>query len=706
MSHIRINRPVRPKLAGAIVAVIAMVLSLVGVVLANSAQAVAPVHYQDLGTSAPPTTLGTYTMLPFAADARGNVSVDHAVSPSGNVPFSPNLTHDTVPATWASWSNGYTGDVYETTGTTETLTMPANTTAFYLYSEPEAFGLFAVTATTDNGTSSGAQSVNGNGGARGAGFYTDDGTYLTSITVTVDAAANGFAVGEFGIAEQATKKPKFTSASATTFTAGSPGSFNVTTQNNAAHPVATLSCPGCVLPSGVTFTPGPNGTALIQGTPAATAGGSYTLNINATNAKGTTVQVFTLDVNQSPTLTGSSTQTWTVGTPVAVSNYVSTGYPLPAPTITITAGSLPAGVTLGAAVNGTNGNGDLTTTVAFTGTPAAGSGGTYSVTLTAHNGVAPDKTLVVSITVNEAPTISFWSGSTTFTVGSSGSFYVAVNPGFPPSTVTVTSAPGPALPSGLTLSHYGFIGANDFWQISGTPAVGTGGAYSFTFTANNGVAPNGTVVVPVIINEAPEFTSANTANFTTGQANSFTVTTMNGYPLPKILTINAGCLPAGITFVDNGNGTATISGNPALNTAGPYVCTITASNGDHTASNTQTFTLWIRPPVVLPPATESAFANGALAGVPMTVFHGQTITVSGSGYAPYAPINIAIYDYNGHNEFSLGSTFADATGAFSGFVTNPIPSSTVYRGNPSDVISIGVGANGLTRTLRGTMYVN
>ena len=42
---------------------------------------------------------------------------------------------------------------------------------------------------------------------------------------------------------------------------------------------------------------------------------------------------------------------------------------------------------------------------------------------------------------------------------------------------------------------------------------------------------------------------------------TYTVTT-TGYPAPTIT--ETGALPAGLSFVDNGNGTATISGTAAL----------------------------------------------------------------------------------------------------------------------------------------------
>ena len=72
-------------------------------------------------------------------------------------------------------------------------------------------------------------------------------------------------------------------------------------------------------------------------------------------------------------------------------------------------------------------------------------------------------------------------------------------------------------------------------------------------------------------------------------AGSFTVTT-TGFPTPSLS--ETGTLPSGVTFVDNGNGTATLSGTPAAGTGDSYSLTFTAANGV-TPSATQPFTLTV-----------------------------------------------------------------------------------------------------------------
>ena len=76
-----------------------------------------------------------------------------------------------------------------------------------------------------------------------------------------------------------------------------------------------------------------------------------------------------------------------------------------------------------------------------------------------------------------------------------------------------------------------------------------------------------------------------------GTPGTFTVTT-TGFPTPTLT--ETGTLPAGVTFVDNGNGTATLAGTPAAGTAGTYPLTITATNS--VSSATQSFTLTVAAP--------------------------------------------------------------------------------------------------------------
>jgi hypothetical protein len=87
-----------------------------------------------------------------------------------------------------------------------------------------------------------------------------------------------------------------------------------------------------------------------------------------------------------------------------------------------------------------------------------------------------------------------------------------------------------------------------------------------------------------VANPAATITSGNMAAIVAGSAFSFTVTT-DGVPVPT-LSKGAGRLPKGLTFVSNGNGTATISTPgasvvPTTDRNGTYHFVVKARNGRH-----------------------------------------------------------------------------------------------------------------------------
>jgi subtilase family serine protease len=156
------------------------------------------------GTGAPPAYLGTHKVKAFKALSCTQYSLYVKVSgPTGNVGLAPTLECEQIGSGWATWSNGYTGDVYYDgqnpgASNTVTLTLPAGTRAFYFYAEPNEFETFDLQATAQNGTTSGPLQVLGDSGAQYLGFYANGpGLNIKTITITCD---DDFAVGEFGIA--------------------------------------------------------------------------------------------------------------------------------------------------------------------------------------------------------------------------------------------------------------------------------------------------------------------------------------------------------------------------------------------------------------------------------------------------------------------------------------------------------------------------
>ena len=230
------------------------------------------------------------------------------------------------------------------------------------------------------------------------------------------------------------------------------------------------------------------------------------------------------------------------------------------------------GVVFGGTLGTDNPASAITTNGLATSTFTAGATtGTGSGTATVDN-----QTVSVTINIGQPPAISS-SNSTTFTVGAAGSFIVTAT-GSPNPSITESGT----LPGGIRFVDNG----NGTGTLSGTPSPGTGGVYNITFTAQNGFSPNATQSFTLTVNQAPIITSANNATFAVGTAGFFTLTT-SAFPTAAI---TAGSLPSGVGFVDNHNGTGTLSGTPTVQ--GVFIITFTASNGVGSPA-VQTFTLTV-----------------------------------------------------------------------------------------------------------------
>src|SRR5262249_36277807 len=128
----------------------------------------------------------------------------------------------------------------------------------------------------------------------------------------------------------------------------------------------------------------------------------------------------------------------------------------------------------------------------------------------------------------------------------------------------------------------------------------------------------------------PAITSANSATFIVGSAGNFTVTA-TGVPTPTIT--ETGALPNGVTFKDNGNGTATLSGPPAAGTAGSYRITITANNGVGTAAN-QNFTLTVNQAAAITSPNATTFTVGTAGTFSLTTTGAPTPALTETGALP------------------------------------------------------------------------
>jgi hypothetical protein len=297
--------------------------------------------------------------------------------------------------------------------------------------------------------------ANGDGTADLAGAASAGTAGVYPITITAANGAGDPATQHFVLTvTSAASVPAITSSSTDTETFGVPFSFTIGTTG---YPAPKLTKSGS-LPAGVTFSDNGNGTATIAGTPAKAAVGEYALTLTAKSSAGATTQSFTLAITKAPAIKKVPATTISAGSNVLLT-ITASGYTVPSLS---ESGALPSGL-------GFADRGDGTATIA--GTPANGSGGSYSITVTATNALGSSSQTFI-LKVDQGPVITSPAAASA-TIGSAFSFAVT-STGFPAPRVTKVGT----LPKGIT-----FDATTD--TFSGTPKARTAGSYAIQVTAAN-----------------------------------------------------------------------------------------------------------------------------------------------------------------------------------------------------------------------------
>ena len=482
--------------------------------------------------------------------------------------------------------------------------------------------------------------------------------------------------------------PSFGSGATTTLTTGVAGSFKVET---AGSPTPTIARTG-TFPGGLTFTDNGNGTATLSGTPAASAAepaqtASYPLSLTATNSEGKATQNFVLKVfnpGTAPTFKSAATASFT--TEVAGSFTVQTDG---APTASVkqTAGTLPPGLSFAD-------QGDGSAKISGTPTAAAAAPGKtqeYTLTLNAESaaGSAP-QTLTLKVTnPGVAPAITSGNAAS-FTTGAAGSFTIT-STGAPTAGLTRTGT----LPPGMTFTDNGDGTA----KISGTPTIaaapaGESQGYPLTIKADNGVGSPATQTLTLTVTNpgtTPAFTSGSSSTFTTGVAKTFTLEA-SGNPKPALTS--TGTLPEGLSFKDNGDGTATISGTAAdsaapPNGSKPYALSFEASS--KAGNKTQSFTL-----AVNNPGSGPVFKSGTTASFTTGIASSFTIQTTA---APTAALTKTA------GELPPGMTFSDQGDGSAKISGTPTSAAAPPGGNEDYAVTVHAanGVGGVNQTLTLTV---
>ena len=457
-----------------------------------------------------------------------------------------------------------------------------------------------------------------------------------------------------------------TNPAATTFTEGASNSFTVTTSG---LPTPTITETG-PLPKGVTFADNANGTATLAGIPATGTVGSYPLSIVASDSLGVKAQqYFTLTINapivvpKAYSITSPNHTTFYQG---SAGSFTITTKGLPAPTIVATPLPLGPGITL---VD----HGRGTATLSYDGNFGL-SPGTYTFTITAtgDGGAAFAAVQNFTLQVLARPKAPTFTSADQAVLTPGNSFTVAAGPLV--TTITASGALPGVLPSGVLF----------FDQHNGTAILqaGSAGTFHLTFTASNPSlagyqqTQQFTLLVQGSGRTVPQITSADHTTFYQGLQDSFTVTT-TGFPVPS-LTLTPPAIAPGVSFINHGNRTATLSydGNLSLS-PGTYTFIVAATGyGGAQFAATQTFTLEVlaRPKT---PTFTSADQAVLTPGDSFTVAAGPLVTtITASGGLPGAlPSGVLFFDqHNGTAILQAGSA-----GAFHLTFTASNPSLAGYQ---------------------------
>lgn len=247
-----------------------------------------------------------------------------------------------------------------------------------------------------------------NGSGELMGTPTTPGSYTFTVTASNGTQPDASVVRTIVVAGT----PASIAGTPPTATTGTPYSF---TYQLGGAPIPRTTLTGGVLPQGLTL----DTVGRITGTPA--VAGSFRISVEASNGTGTPTTIdSTLTVRPAAvlSLTGNPA-TGSVGEPYSF-RFLTTG--TPAPQVTVSAGSLPRGLSLSAAG-------------LLSGIPSTA--GTFRFDLRAANGVGTPVTRHVTMQIRPLPTVSI--GDATTTEGASGSkaltFAVALSRS---STVPVT----------------------------------------------------------------------------------------------------------------------------------------------------------------------------------------------------------------------------------------------------------------------------
>jgi hypothetical protein len=338
-------------------------------------------------------------------------------------------------------------------------------------------------------------------------------------------------------------------------------------------------------PTGSTLTDNRDGTAVWAWTPTFDQSGSYSALFTVTSDAGSdqeSIDITVGDVNRRPTLNPIGNRTVAEGQ--ALDMTLSARDP-DLDDLAFAASGMPSG-----AVFTDNGDG----TARFTWTPTFEQAGNYPVTFSVTDDGQTDgvpaplsDSETVTITVGDVPRPPVLAPIGTQQVQEGQPLGFTLSASDPDGGALSFSAQG--LPEGASLVDNGNGSAQFLW----TPAIGVSGDHTVTFTVTDpgGLSDAETVLITVGEQHPPQLTVV--GNPIVNEGATLRLYLEASDPDGGALTLSYDTLPPGSAFVDNGNGTGTLTWTPAIGAQGAYPVTFTVTDQGG-LSNAETVLIQVR----------------------------------------------------------------------------------------------------------------